>query len=184
MSDVINQGEPERRLLAAVAAAHYASAFRDNPSTVALSLAWQASGDFGKALTAALSTLGGKHAPLRETYELLSGDDPETAARAMVLHGDKVPGWGTSFKDATLWQVVAELIRAEFPARWAVLRDITDMLRFHGKQIYPNPSAYTATAALIAGLPPAGAVWLFTAGRLEAWLRIAMNGGDWKQGGI
>jgi len=164
------------RLFAAVKLAHAQSVFRQNPSSVAFQVAWLGSGDLGKSLTAALATLGGKHAPLAETYELLASRNPIVAVRELLFANRKVPGWGTSFKDDEFWRPVAKLLETDFPERHAALREITAELHKHNILIEPNPSAYTASAGMALGLPKHLTAWLFVAGRLDAWCSLTLGG--------
>lgn len=169
--------EIKSRLFDAVFEAHHQSVFRDNPSTVAFRLAYQATGSFTNALSAALATLGGLHAPLAQTYDLLSNKSPADAAYRIVKSGGKVPGWGTSFKDDAIWQPVAEIFREDFPESWYVLQQVTDVLHGFGKNVEPNPSAFTAMTVIAFGLPKEMAAWLFVSARLDAWAAL-MKGNE------
>lgn len=160
------------RLLDAVFRAHHQSAFRDNPSSVAFKLAFQSSDSFTQALIAALSTLGGVHAPLAQTYDLLNHKTPADAAYRIIKAGRKVPGWGTSFKDDEIWKPVETVLRDDFPERWETLQSVTRVLHEFGKAVEPNPSAYTAITAIELGLQKELAVWIFISGRLDAWASL------------
>lgn len=164
--------ETKVRLLEAVFRAHHESAFRDNPSSVAFKLAFESSDSFTQAMIAALSTLGGVHAPLAQTYDLLSHKSPGEAAYRMVKAGKKVPGWGTSFKNDGIWSPVESVLREEFRERWDTLQSVTKVLHDFGKPVEPNPSAFTAITAIELGLPKELAVWIFISGRLDAWASL------------
>lgn len=166
---------PEMRLLQAVAEAHAASARRDNASTHAAICAAAGSGDYGKALAAVLMTLGGAHAPIEATCQLLNRPDPAVRASALLQVGLKVPGWGNSFhrgEPDPLWQPVDEALRADFPEMHRRLLSVTATLHRAGKSVFPNPSAYTAATALSIGLPAPCATYLFIAARLDQWSGI------------
>lgn len=159
----------EVQLLSLVFAAHAASVARDNVSSVTLLHAFAGSGSYTSALAAALCTLGGIHAPIGETWDLLNHEEPAVIATGMLEFDAKIPGWGNSFvkgKRDSLWSAVELQLTAEMGH---VLEDITDILHQRGKNLYPNPSAYTAAAALIVGMPRHIAPFLFVAGRLSAW---------------
>lgn len=164
--------EAQIELLDVVREAHRQSVFRDNPSSVAFRIAFQASGSFTKALIAALSTLGGQHAPLEQTYDLLTSRVPADTAYRILKSGGMVPGWGTSFKDDTIWAAVAGVLERDFPERWDSLASVTKVLHDFGKFVEPNPSAFTACAAIELGLPKEQAAWIFVSGRLDAWASL------------
>jgi citrate synthase len=167
----------EVRLLELVFAAHAASALRDNISHHVLTAAFFGSGRYTSALAAALCTLGGPHGPIEETYDLLALLDPGfVAIHRYITHDLKVPGWGNSFHRGCrdpLWTEVELQLTAEMGAK---LEAVTNLLHSRGKEVYPNPSAYTAAAALIVGLPRAVSPFLFVAGRLSAWTERLVQG--------
>jgi citrate synthase len=166
----------ERRLLDALFLAHHQSAFRDNPSSVTVINAAAGSGDLGKAIAAAILTMGAKHAPLEATVGFLLLESPALMVPNMLKAGIKVPGWGGTFqKDAPdpIWADVARLLAANWPILAAKLGLVSVTLRQHGKVLCPNPSAYTAAVAIAIGLPAKLAPYLFAASRLSAWAQIA-----------
>jgi citrate synthase len=168
--------ERERALLDALFLAHHQSAFRDNHSSVTAINAGAGSGDLSKAIAAALLTTGAKHAPLEATVEFLLLESPALMVPNILSAGLKVPGWGGTFqKDAPdpIWAEVARLLAANWPLLAAKLGFVSVTLRQHGKELCPNPSAYTAAVAIAIGLPPKLAPYLFTAARLSAWAQIA-----------
>ena len=82
-------------------AGHSRSAARENLSTQAVINSWVGSRDYTKALTGALSTLGGVHAPIVETAEFLQAarmaEDLPALIDSYLTSGKKIPGWGNSF---------------------------------------------------------------------------------------
>lgn len=166
--------DDEAKLLQLTLEAHAASAFRPNASSVALCNAAVASHDFSKALTGALATLGGAHAPLADTYALLISSECDAPER-FLLTGRKVPGWGNSFvkgQPDPIWELVAVQLERLNPTLAERLHSVTDMLRAVGKRLYPNPSAYTAAVAITLGIPPHLTPWLFIQGRLLSWSQL------------
>jgi citrate synthase len=147
--------------------AHYQSALRGNCSHHALVAAAVGSGDYFKALAAGLMTLGGTHAPLMATYDVLC------AEHLPVLHdGRRVPGWGNGFvKDGPdpLWQNVQEALEETSPEMSAKIQAITQHLHDAGKRVWPNPSCYTAAVAITVGIPRYAVGELLIRGRLKAW---------------
>lgn len=158
----------EQRLLAVIGEAHYKSSFRENPSSVAITVAGTASGSFTQSLIAALATLGGVHAPIEATYDLLASEGP-------VPENEKLPGWGTSFIKGQIdpvWLPVDECLALLNPSLHQKIESITRALHVKGKIVYPNPSCYTAATALTLGIPRRLSAWLFVGGRLHAWYEL------------
>lgn len=159
-------------LFTVVEAAHAASALRGNMSHHALVLAAMGSHDYTKAIAAALMTLGGTHAPLLCTYDFLALSDPAAEASDLLEEGQFIPGWGNGFIKGDhdpIWQDVRAILEAQYPAWFATIEDVTDVLHGHGKRIFPNPSCYTAVAALITGMPREIVPVILIRGRLQAW---------------
>jgi citrate synthase len=165
----------EAALLQATLMAHRVSTFRNNPSTAALLVAFDASGSYPQALISALSTLGERHGPIVATYEFLCGPDPEQTARRMLSNGERIPGWGTSFKDDETWNPVRDLMRARFVTMAKTLDAVTEVMHTAGKMIHPNPSAYTAATAILLDLPKDLSPWLLVQGRLAAWSTLLLS---------
>jgi citrate synthase len=166
----------EAGLLEALLRAHHQSSFRDNASSVVVANAASGSADVGKAIAAGILTLGGKHAPLEQTVEFLGLPRPADHVARMLKSGTKIPGWGGTFqKDQPdqIWHEVDLFIMSLAPELSAKLVSVTVELERHGYNLYPNPSAYTAAAALVLGVPAKLAVYLFIAGRVNAWAQIA-----------
>ena len=161
-----------RNLLDELTLAHEASAQRQNISTFTFQNVAQGSGDYTRGLAAALLSLGGIHAPLEQTMELLRDARADATAADMVDSGLLVPGWGNSFvkgmKDP-LWIHVDAALHKDFEPLWDRLESVTAVLHGMDVMIYPNPSAYTAAAALAVGLPDHLAAYLFVVGRLDGW---------------
>jgi citrate synthase len=166
----------EWHLLDALLSAHYESCFRDNASSVAVKIAADASGDFGKAIVAGISTMGGKHAPLEETIRFLSLEYSLCQVAEVLKRGQKIPGWGGTYQDGAIdpiWIEVDRLIERYQPTMHRKLEAITHQLKQHGKLLYPNPSAYTACVAIALGVPVELAPYLFIYGRIDGWAEIA-----------
>lgn len=154
----------EHALLHKVLEAHRLSAMRDNVSTHVLANVAVGSGDYCNAVASAILSIGKKHAPLAETMAFLSN------SQRMPVSDEIVPGWGNSFvkgKPDELWFPVDECLLLYWPDMHARIRSITDCLST--KNLHPNPSAYTAAAAIILNIPPSVTPWLFICGRLEQW---------------
>src|SRR5688572_2577198 len=87
--------EHDQKLLQMCFEAHAQSALRQNVSSVVLQQVAISSGDYTKAVSAALMSLGGMHAPLIDTWKLLTSDVDIHAIFGANL---KIPGWGNSFE--------------------------------------------------------------------------------------
>lgn len=154
--------ENEAKLLQLCFEAHAKSALRQNISSVVLSETARGSGDYTKALMAALCTLGGVHAPLMDTWLVLSGRVP---VNQILERGGKIPGWGSSFDDDS-WAPVENHLREHFPQIWERIEKITGEI---GKDLKPNPSCFTAATGIALKMPPQILPWLFINGRLNTW---------------
>ena len=171
----------EAKLLQACLDAHAQSALRQSISSVAVVNSAEGSKDLGKAIMCALASIGGTHAPLMETWQFLFYlNDHHLFVRmeALQLSGDRIPGWGNSFeKDRpdSFWVGVETILADSFLDVYGKLGYVTDALHKAGKQIYPNPSAYTAAVAIALKMPPEILEWLFIAGRLNVWTMLFLN---------
>lgn len=171
---MIDLGIDERRFCLAEACwtAHAAVALRGNASHMALRLSAQASGDYCKAIIAALTTVGIRHAPMEQTYALLTNPDTSNAVETMLKEGQKIAGWGNSFvrgEPDPAWAECARLIGEHNPALAEKIASITELLHSKGKNIFPNPSCYTAAIVICMSLPAQACYHLFIQGRLHAW---------------
>lgn len=167
--------DKEIALFKAMTKAHVVCTFRDNPSSVLVKVVAESAGDYPKALIAALSSLGGKHAPIEAIGGVLSDENPVALAAAFLATGDKVPGWGSSFVKEQYdpdWLEVHSILQDHFPKLLKTIHSVTDYLHSRGKKVYPNPGCYTAATAIALALPPKLAPWLFVQARLTAWAQL------------
>lgn len=169
----------EQALLDLVLEAHAQSAQRNNISTAAVVQCAAGNGTYTNSIAAGLLTLGGSHAPLEQSYELLSSEYAVEGAKLMMADGVRIPGWGNSFyrgEPDRLWSKVSAWIEVNRPDLHARISEVTAFLHSQGKEIYPNPSTYTAAAAIALGIPAKCAAYLFLQGRLLSWSQIFMKG--------
>lgn len=174
MSELADLMAKRPDLMRALAEAHDKSARRGNISLLTVANAAAGSGCYFSAIAAGLMTLGGNHAPIEQCMELLGSKDPVATAAEMLCKGQKVPGWGNSFvkgKPDPDWDGVAKCLEGQWVA--VSIRAITKRLQESGKIIYPNPGCYTAAAAIVMGIHPKVAAYLFVASRLLAWTDVA-----------
>lgn len=174
--------EEEAELYQLVLEAHAKSALRSNASAQAVILAAAGSQDYYKALAAGLMTLGGSHGPIEETVNFLRRlrrvEDPKFLVNDYLKRGSTIPGWGNSFAKGipdAVWDRVDSHLQLLFADVHDKLRGVTEALHAAGKELYPNPSAYTAAAAIVLGLPAQVSAYLFVAGRLAAWTQVALD---------
>lgn len=172
--------EQDNQLIGAVGEAHYRSAFRQNPSTVALQCAAQGSGDLLRSLAAALSTFGQRHGPIEETYEMIAKAEvpAEFFVGNYLERKQHVPGWGSSFTKGEMdpdWKPVYACLENSFPNIEKRITAFTNALHDEGVDIYPNPSALTAAAAIALDMPKRLSPYLLVMGRLAAWAEIFLN---------
>jgi citrate synthase len=168
----------EAALLDAVLLAHHHSCYRNNPSTAAVIQAAYGSGDLGNAICSGILSTGGKHAPIINTCFFLLLEQPHQEVLGILKSGNKVPGWGGNFQKENqdpIWDDVRNSLSEGWPKMSAKLEAVTSALHDQGKNIYPNPSAYTAAAAIVLGLGPRFAQYFFILGRLSAWSQIAAH---------
>lgn len=133
------------------------------------------SGNYERAVAAAILSLGGAHAPIAETIQFLTCQDPERVVMAGVPAGGMVPGFGNSFEKGhpdPIWEPVRKILEDSFTLLHGRLMDIQNALHGLGKVVYPNASAFTACAAIVTGIPAHLASYLVLKGRLDAWTDI------------
>lgn len=123
-------------------------------------------------MCAAMLTLGGLHAPLLQTYDLLVQDDPLSTVNHLIEHGRRVPGWGNSLvkgRPDPLWEECALALSDASPSVHNTIADITQCLHACGKLVYPNASCLTAACAIALNLQRSVLPYLLLNGRLKAW---------------
>lgn len=156
----------EQRLLYQAFDAHNVCAYRNNISSCVLMECARGSHDLNKAICAALSSVGGIHAPLVDTYFVLMNPD---SVDGILKNGLKVPGWGSSFPDDKSWNEVESTLKEHFPEVYSKIEIVTSKLKAEGKDLKPNPSAFTAAVGIVLEMPCILLPWLFIQGRLNAW---------------
>jgi hypothetical protein len=155
-------------------ATHYNAAERDSASTVVFKAAYEANGnDFPKACVAALSTFGGKHAPIKDAETvirlIISGN--ADALNEKFKSGVMIPGLGNSFTklDPTIDLMVFTLSQIESIAyAKAVIESIGKP-----KNLYVNLAFCTAAVNVIHDSDDGTVAMVM--GRMEAWGDIIHN---------
>jgi citrate synthase len=170
----------ETTLLQALLKTHYQSCFRDNASSVSVMNAADSSQELSKAIVAGLATMGARHAPVEDTAHMLGLGLAELSREVdqTLAAGEKVPGWGGNFQGVepdALWAEVDKILHCDWPELGDKLDSVTARLAARAKLLQPNPSAYTACAALALRMPPKLAPYLFILGRISGWAEIAAN---------
>jgi citrate synthase len=170
--------ELKEQLEGIITRCHAVSAFRENPSSVAISISATSSCRFQSAVISAISMLGETHGPVMETVELLSSEDPTALAQAYIDAGKKVPGWGVSFVKGKIdpsWQEAYDFLQKNFTEITITIDSITKLLHNNQKMIYPNPACFTAATAIVNDIPADAASYYFIKSRLNSWLQIYLN---------
>ena len=156
--------DSECQLVSALHSAQFSCAFRENASTVAFQIAAGSTGNLARGITAGLSTLGGRHAPIEEIHGFLT--EPEGTLP------DVVPGWGSAFvkgKHDPAFDDVRDWILALNIDLHGRIHRTTLALEARGQHIFPNPGCWTAATAITIGMPAYLAPILFVMPRIEAW---------------
>lgn len=167
-----------RALVNALDAAHDASARRQNMSSVAVVNAAKGSGSYTCSIAAAMMTLGGTHGPLEATQRFLESNLAADHSDEILRSGRRVPGWGNGFikgAEDPAWLPVREALRDLRPDLVEKIDAVTARLHACGKDIYPNPSAYTAACAIALGIPSRVCAFLFVSARLRAWTDLFLD---------
>jgi citrate synthase len=165
-------GTKDDALLNLLATAHAnAASHNENASTQFATIATKGSGDFSKGVIAALATVGGQHAPLREAREVWDQFPDFTKP--------VVPGFGNTFYkdkiDPQFVQVV-KYIKEVYPAEYARLIDLTDKVdKFTGKRLQPNAAMFTAMVCDICGIPEGMEYLIFLLARAPVWADKSFN---------
>lgn len=170
--------ENEAELFDLVREAHFHSCFRNNSSTNVLANTYEGSGSYSKALSAALLTLGGKHAPLEKIIGVLATPFGESVAAHHIKEKSKMPGWGNSFirgERDPVWLKVDNCLKEKFPEMYEKITKITKVLHDNGKEVYPNPGCYTAALILLLEVPSQIAEYIFIEARLVGWTQVILQ---------
>lgn len=166
--------------------AHYNASFRDNASTQVLKAAYISNGGlYIPAVTAAMQTFGGLHAPIKATYNLLEyllmesrEKSIESVTESLSAQLDeepnyKVPGFGSSFykggqKDPILWE-----LESLISDQWTLIAGrIRGVLLHEGKSLSPNLAFYTAVTMIELGININLCETIMLEARLKAWNEI------------
>jgi len=174
----------EKRLKELLIDAHATCARRPCSSSTILVEAFHANGrnTFG-AIAAAISSLGGPHAPIEEAYRFLRLGI-EMGRRDMARHviqilneGCRVPGWGCAFVKGhpdPIWAKLRGHLLTSCTGQDALktMEVVTSTLAVNGRPIQPNAAAYTALVAQFLGYSAETAALLLLECRLPEWGRM------------
>lgn len=164
---------------------HRKAARRDNASTQVLIGTWQSNGNnLIGAITAALQTFGGRHAPIKNTMKMLEwiydlppdGISKEVGFWILDMNNicpnGKLPGFGSSFAKGVRDDMLYDLWQF-FDDRWTVIESrIRQELASAGKNLWPNLAFYTAAAAIELGININFCEHLMIEARIEEWIKI------------
>lgn len=164
-----------RQLWEAVYVAQRASA-KNNPSIskMLVNLVGQSSGSFIHALTAGFMSVGEKHGPIGKARDDLMMYADIEEARAAVLRGVRIYGFGNSFFKQVggdpAWHGVHGILATKYRGTFEMLACIQEGIARAGKKIYPNPAGYSAAAAHATGLIRGMEEAIFVMPRMQVWL--------------
>jgi citrate synthase len=168
----VHGGLPERIVLEELLTAHRHAA-QDNPnaSSQVAAFVLEAGCTFSQAVAAAVSTLGGLHAPLRAARDVYRyGEPAEITARASA--GEKIPGFGNSFHRDRVdpaFANVGAVLELHFPAAVARIEELQAAVWAAGKKVWPNAALFTAAVCEICRVPDGREEALFLMARIPAW---------------
>lgn len=167
---------------------HQQACQRDNSSTLILESAFESNAsDLIKAITAALMTIGGKHAPIKYTYMLfkklpliLADENHEENLKEMLDQYEIIPGFGNSFHKDTPDPMLAELdmlLVKSFPEWDTIIKAVQVYLSKHrGLKLYPNLATYTAIYAILNSKGISFCEKILIESRIPVWINILENG--------
>ena len=157
---------------------HHKCAYRDNASTSIVKAMAQLAKPFNDAVAAALLSLGGKHAPVKEAQICFSNWRMARDTEEKVNLPPVVPGFGSAWFKKQRDPDVEEFFNAVFNHKdYQYIADdvdvYTNLVREEtGKDIYPNAGLATSVANIALKRPPELGISLVIGGRLSAWEEI------------
>jgi citrate synthase len=159
----------------ALYATHYEAARRQNASTQVLIAAFQSNGnDVIKSITAALQCFGGKHAPVKEIYKMITSLQSDET-RTVLSKYKSIPGFGSSFtkeRDTLLDLVDAELIKQTKIYERIAIACKDYLIRYKGIILHPNLGFYTAAVMHYEQVPIDFCECIMIRARIECWTQI------------
>lgn len=168
------------KLVELLIAAHVAACHRDNSSTLILKSAFDSNGgDLIKSVTAALMSIGGLHAPIKQTYVMLRKILEGKQECDVICFYELVPGFGSSFiKEDN--DPLLESLRQEFIDNHLRYYNIGCRITSHLKQktkhtLYPNLAFYTACVAHIEGHGVQFCERILIEARVPEWINILQH---------
>ena len=169
MSEVLKELERVHGLLA----------LRDNASSVTVKSCAMLGKDFPSAVSGALMTLGGAHAPLEQTAQLLTETDPYVMIENILGMGRKVPGYGSSFykqeKDPVFDKLDDMLVKRNVYLWHTVHRLSSYMKTQWNVNLFPNAANYTICSLMLEDIPLVHASKYFIQFRLNAWHNLWLD---------
>lgn len=166
----------QEKLLSTLFASHEEAAVaQQNISMVSVALSAQGGGDFTKAMANGILTLGGAHGPTTRAREVIY-QMGWTELAGKIKDGLIVPGYGNSFhKDGIdpAFEPLRKLLEDAYADHYKKLSETTEFVRKQtGKNLHPNPAAFTAVCAEILGVPYGVELLLVLMARLPAWTLV------------
>ena len=170
------ENKEDKEILRLLFEAHeFAAERNESASSNLFKMSCFGSGDFDKAVIAAIAMTGNLHAPIKDTRRILFHTSKQNILD-MIDHGEKIPGFGNSFYKDGVDPSFIELnryIRDRYFTIYKIVPWTQEMLRLSGKILYPNAALYTAIVAEIIGFKNGAESFLFIYSRLPIWAKMA-----------
>lgn len=189
----ITEEESKQDLLDLLEVAHYNAAL-NNQGNISASVAmhvFDGSGDPLKAISAAINSMGQKHAPLTHARSLVKNWilDPNRTRKyieGLVEVNQKIPGFGNSFfkdqVDPSFQDVLSEYLQLYKDANTEPLLGIARYVNFllterKGREInlMPNAAGITGAIAEFCNIGTFQEVTIALKGRIPAWMQLISN---------
>lgn len=169
------------RILQLLREAHERACERENASTQSLFFTYENSRSVRQAVTAAIQSFGHYHAPIEETYVLLTvclnstREERQNFIDRVIEYRGKVPGFGSSFFSGEPDPNLEELDNHLFYVcrHFCVLKyDLMDLEPMKSKKLFPNLAFYTAAVAIHQGVSLKLAESFLLEFRVPKWMEM------------
>ena len=153
---------------------HTRLAARQNASTATVEGAAQLRLPLPQAISLALGTMGGAHAPIRATYnhQKMRNERFAAATEQMLLDGQTIPGYGSAFVKDQPDPLIGDFIMEYLSEGWqADIAERTVLVQIAtGCNIYPNAALVSAVSALAILEDASWAEACMVRGRMNPWI--------------
>lgn len=158
---------------------HQDGAMRECASTVILGQTFKVNGaNSAQSIVAAISSMGGSHAPLVEAarfFNFVMSEPPESVPDMIkdILKTGKVPGFGSSFVkdevDPIHYEIDAAMRRYSSKQHYYIVEMTYAIQKQTKKKLNPNTALYSAAYASIMNIDPVLLPGLVIEARIPVW---------------